>query len=187
MKLFLAIISFASVMATASLADEVTEVVGDAMEAYADGDIKGAMSDLEFAVQLLSQMASAGLERYLPELQDGWEMELDRDSGAAMAMFGGGTFAKGIYTNDDGARFEIEIMAGGIMVSSMGALFGSTAMLASKGKLIRIQRQKFSVGDGEITGMVGDKVLIQITSSDVDEEVLLSHLKSIDLKALADF
>jgi hypothetical protein len=37
-------------MATAAIADEVTEVVDDAMEAYADGDIKGAMSDLEFAV-----------------------------------------------------------------------------------------------------------------------------------------
>ena len=69
----------------------------------------------------------------------------------------------------------------------MGALFGSTAMLASKGRLIRIQRQKFAVGDGEITGMVGDKVLIQITGNNVDAEVLLSHLKSIDLKALADF
>jgi hypothetical protein len=51
-------------------------------------------------------MASAGLERYLPEPQDGWQMALDRDSGGAMAMLGGGTFAKGIYTNDEGANFE---------------------------------------------------------------------------------
>ena len=50
MKSFLAIFSVISLMTTAALADDVTEVIEEALEAYADGDIKGAMSDLEFAV-----------------------------------------------------------------------------------------------------------------------------------------
>ena len=54
MKSFLAIISVIVLLTTTAHGDEVTEVVEEAMQAYADGDIKVAMSDLEFAVQLLT-------------------------------------------------------------------------------------------------------------------------------------
>jgi len=188
MKSLLAIISVTLLLMTPAHSDEVTDVVAEAMDAYADGDVKGAKSDLEFAVQLLSQMAAAGLEQYLPEPQDGWTMELDRAVGQGMALFGGGgTFAKGLYSNEDGRQFELQIMAGGQMVASMGILFGSSAALASKGKLVRIQRQKFALGDGEVTGMVGDNVLIQGQAFDKAEDAMLSHLKEMDMKALADF
>ena len=110
-------------------------------------------------------------------------MELDREAGAAMAMMGGGTFAGGVYTNDDGDEFIIQIMAGGTLVASMGAMFG----LAAQGRLVRIQREKFSIGDDEITGMVGDNVLIQVEGYEVDEAIMLSHLEAMDMKALADF
>ena len=183
MKYILASIFGFVMLASAALADDVTEVVEDAMQAYEDGDIKGAVSDLKFAVELLNQMASAGPEKYLPEPLDGWEMELDRESGAAMAMMGGGTFAGGVYTNDDGDEFTVQIMAGGPLVTSMGAMFG----MATQGKLVRIQRQKFSIGDDDIKGMVGDNVLVQIEGYDVDEAVMLEHLESMDMKALAEF
>lgn len=183
MKSFLAIFSVIYLLATPALADDVTEVVEEAMQAYADGDIKGAMSDLEFAIELLNQMASAGLEQYLPEAQDGWTMEIDRESGAAMAMMGGGTFAGGIYSNDDGEEFTIQILAGGPLVASMGAMFG----LAAQGRLVRIQREKFSIGDDEITGMVGDNVMIKVEGYEVDEAIMLAHLETMDMKALADF
>ena len=115
-------------------------------------------------------------------------MELDREAGVGMALLGGGgTFAKGIYTNDDGQEFELQIMAGGQMVASMGMLFGNGAALATKGKLVRIQREKFAIGDGEITGMVGESVLIQGNAYDDIEEAMLAHLKAMDMKALADF
>lgn len=183
MKYILASIFGFVMLASAALADDVTEVVEDAMQAYGDGDIKAAVSDLKFAIELLNQMASAGLEQYLPEPQDGWTMEIDRESGAGMAMMGGGTFAGGVYINDDGEQFTIQILAGGPLVASMGAMLG----LASQGKLVRIQRQKFSIGDDEITGMVGDNVMITVEGYDIDGAIMLAYLESMDMKALADF
>ena len=54
MKYILASIFGFVMLASAALADDVTEVVEDAMQAYGDGDIKAAVSDLKFAIELLN-------------------------------------------------------------------------------------------------------------------------------------
>lgn len=170
---------------TSAAADEFSETMALAIEAYEAGDIADAQDELEYAQQLLQEMQGEDFVKYLPEALDGWTRELgDNDEGAAMAMFGGGVAAGATYINGN-KSFEIQLLADNSMVASMGMMLNNTATMAMMGKLVRVKREKFVDVDGEIQGMIGD-VLIQ-TSGDADQEDVIAHLEEMDFKALEDY
>lgn len=185
MRLFLAASLAASVAVTPVLADEFSETIELVLEAYEDGDINSAKEEMDYALQLLQEMQGAEFVHYLPEALSGWTRELgESDEAAAMAMFGGGVAATGVYSNGSDS-FEITIMADNNIVASMGMMLSNTATMAMMGKLVRVNREKFVNADGEIQGMVGN-VLIQ-TSGSASEDDVIAHLEEIDFKALEDY
>ncbi|MBS1269994.1 MAG: hypothetical protein MAG794_00946 [Gammaproteobacteria bacterium] len=175
----------AGLLAMPAMADDFTESVEMALDAYAAGDIKTAKEEIDFAAQILSQMKAEGLKAFLPQPFDGWEHK-DDDDGDAMAAFGGGQMAKAVYRDGDD-DVEIQLMADNQMVTALGTMFRNSALMASMGRVKRINHQKVVItNDGEIQNLVDGRIMIQISGSasvDVKEE----YFKAIDIKALEEF
>ena len=171
---------------TPAHADEVTDVIGEALAAYQSGDIAGAKDDLEYAVELIGQLKSVGLEAFLPEPLAGWEKTAGDSSGAAaMAMFGGGSMATAEYTGAEGS-FTITLTSDNPMLQGMMAMFTSTATMAMMGDLLRIQREKFVIQNGtDITGIIDQRVMVQAQGSPI--AAMQAHLEAMDFAALAAF
>jgi hypothetical protein len=174
---------------TPALADEFTDVVQGALDAYADGDIKVTTEELEYAMKLLGGMKSESLAKFLPPALAGWTREDAAEgeaegTGMAMAMFGGGTVAAATYRKAD-EELTITLVADSAMVTGIGGMLAGMAGL-SGGKPIRIQRTQFAMNDNELQGVVDGEVLVSV-SGDASIEDKTAYLEAMDLKALGDF
>ena len=163
-------------------ADEVTDTLNSALTAYEEGDIQYALEELEFAKQLMNAMKTDALVGYLPDAPAGWTREISTEMNAGMAMLGGGVSAEATYSNgtDD---ITITIMADSPMAAMMGGLISNAGVMGFEIK--RVGREKFVNQDGELTGLVDNRILVQASGGDIDTQLMLLEL--MDLKALKDF
>lgn len=165
-------------------ADEVTDTLNSAIAAYEDGDIQYALEEIAFATQLLRAMKTDDLVTFLPEAPEGWTREVNTDMNAGLAAMGGGIGAEAEYSGD-GQRFSITIMADNPMVSAMSGMFGNAAVMAAAGKMVRVGREKFIDQNGDLTGLIDNRVLVQAQGGDID--VMAELLETMDFRNLGRF
>lgn len=165
-------------------ADDITDALTAAIAAYEAGDVPDALGEVAYATQLLNALQAEGLTAFLPEALAGWQREISTDASASLGFMGGGTAAEASYTGPGGG-FTITIMADNPMVASMGALLGNAALMGSMGQLERINRENFMNSDGELSGLIGGRILIQASGRDTD--AMIAHLETMDFRALEDF
>lgn len=168
---------------TAATADEVTDALNSALQAYGDGDIKYALEELDYAKQLLTAMKTDELARFLPEAPQGFLREFNGEMGGGLAMMGGGTGAEAKYSNGNGDSFTITLLADNPMVGAMAGMLGNASAIGAK--IERVGRQKFMVQDREITGLIDNRILVQAKGGDI--AVMLEALKSMDFRELGNF
>ncbi|MBY8975492.1 hypothetical protein KHP62_06725 [Rhodobacteraceae bacterium NNCM2] len=186
MRIFALLAALPLLTAPAAHADEISETIQAALEAYEAGDISLAKEELDFANQLLGQLKAEGLTAYLPEAMAGWTREDAESQSVGAAAFGGGLMAEANYSNgsDD---LSIRLMAENPMVSAMGAAFGNSALMGSMGTVKRINRQKLVIGqDGQIQSLIDGKVLVQIDGS-ASVEDKLAYFELLDIDGLKAF
>ncbi|RVT82644.1 hypothetical protein DXV76_15500 [Rhodobacteraceae bacterium CCMM004] len=164
-------------------ADDVTDAIDSARAAYEEGDIQYALEELAFATQLMQAMKAGALSEFLPPAQDGWTRTLDEDEARSMAMLGG-TAAIAEYANGSDS-FTVQILADNPMVAGFAGIFGNSAMMATMGKIERVGREKFLDQDGDLTGVVGNRILIQASGG--PKEAMIAHLAEIDFRGLQGF
>lgn len=165
------------------LADEVSDTLSSALQAYEDGDIAYAIEELDYAKQLLQQMNTQELTSFLPEPPEGWTREIgDGSMNAGLAIMGGGVGAEAEYT-DGTETFNVTIMANSPMITMFGGMISNAGMLGMK--MHRVGREKFIFNDGELTGLIANRILIQADGA--DPEVMIPVLETIDFEALAEF
>jgi hypothetical protein len=170
-------------MSNPSLADEVTDTLSSALQAYEDGDIEYAIEELDYAKQLLQAMSTQELTGFLPEAPDGWTREVsDSELSAGLAMIGGGVGAEAEYS-DGSQSFTVTMMADSPMIAMFGGMLSNAGMLGMK--LERVGREKFINDDGELTGLIDNRILIQADGAPI--EVMIPVLETIDFKALEEF
>lgn len=176
----------AALAATAPVrADEVTDTIQSALAAYEEGDVKYALEELAYAQQMLLAMKAEGLAAFLPEAPEGWTRTVNTEVNSALAMMGGGTGAEAEYSRD-GERFTVTLTADSPMVAMFSGMFGNAAVLAASGaKTHRLGRERFIDQDGQITGLIDNRVLVQ--ASGASAEVVLPVLETIDFRGLARF
>ncbi|WP_432449089.1 hypothetical protein [Aliiroseovarius marinus] len=167
---------------TVALADEVSDTLQSALSAYEEGDIKYALEELEYAKQLMQSMKTADLAKFLPEAPDGWTRDVSTEMNSGLAMLGGGAGAEATYTGD-GNSFSITIMADNPMVGALSGMMANAGLMGMK--LERVGRMKFLNQDGELSGIVDGRILIQ--ASGADPEVMKPLLSEIDHRALENF
>jgi len=170
-------------LATPVLADDVTDTLNSAIAAYEQGDIAYALEEIAFATQLLQQMKAGTLNTLLPEPLAGWSRTFDEGEGRALGMMGG-TGSVAIYEKD-GAQFRIQVVADSPMIAAFSGIFGNAAMMASMGKIERVGREKFLNQDGELTAVIGGRIMVQAMDGDV--ATMIAHLETMDFRALAAF
>lgn len=181
-RLFLsAVLAAIPVMATA---DDVTDTLQSAITAYEAGDVQYALEEIAFAQQLLQAMKTEGLVAFLPEAPEGWTREVNTEMNAGMAMLGGGAGAEAEYSNGTDS-FTVTLMVDNPMVGAMAGMFANPMIMAASGKIIRVGREKFLDQDGELTGLVNKRVLVQANGA--SSEIMLPLLEQMDLQALGNF
>jgi hypothetical protein len=176
-----------TLIAAGAMADEFTDTIEGALQAYRDGDVTAAQEDLDYAGKLLTAMRSEALARFLPPAPAGWTRGENPDAaeaGGFMGMFGGGTTAVATYTRA-GEEMTMTLIANAPMISGMaGMLSGLSAM--GGGKPIRIQRTEFALNEQDLQGVVGGKVMVSVGgNASVEDKTAL--IEAMDLKALAAF
>jgi hypothetical protein len=176
-------------LALPAAADEFTDTLESALEAYREGDISGAREDLDYAGKLLGALKSEALAKFLPAALPGWTRgEASADEAAAGAgfagMLGGGASAAATYTK--GAEsLTITLVADSPVMSGIGAMISGVAGLAG-GKPMRIERTEFTEHEGDLQGMVDERVMVSVTG-DASVEDKKAFLEAMDFEALGDF
>lgn len=183
MKRIAAAALLAVALAAPGQADDVIDAIDAAMAAYDAGNIEEALDELAYAQQLLNEKKTESLSTFLPEAPEGWTREVDTEMAAGMAILGGGVGAEATYTMGDDS-FTITMMADNPMVTAAGGMLGNLGLLAGV-RRVRINGEKFMVQDGELTGLIDNRVLIQ--SSGAEKDVMVSILELIDFDDLAQF
>ena len=166
-----------------ALADDITDALNAAIEAYEAGEIQDALAETAYATQLLNELKAEGLAGFLPEPLPGWTRELAENPAQGLGFMGGGSAAEADYTGPDG-RFTITMVADNPMVGAMAGLLGNATIMATMGRIERINGESFLNADNELSGLIGRRVLIQASGAPV--EIMAEHLKQVDFDALAE-
>lgn len=186
MRLILSAALALALTAPLARADEFTDTLESALTAYRAGDVKSASEDLAYASKVIGGQRSETLAKLLPAAPTGWTKTLEdsADAGVGMAIFGGGTTAAAKYVKD-ADEITVTLTADSPMVSSMGAMItGLSGMVG--GKPLRIQRIEFAENDGELQGIVNDKVMVSVGGGGtLDQKKAL--IEAMDLKAMAEY
>lgn len=165
-------------------ADEVSDTIQSALDAYNEGDTAYATRQLDFALQLLNDMQAGDMQSFLPEPLDGWTREIDTDP-ASIVNIMGGTGALASYTSDN-ATFTIALMMDSPMVAAMAPLLSNPTMAAaSGGRIVPVGREQFVSLEGDLNGLVGGRVFIQAGGEESDS--MVAHLETMDFRALSQF
>src|SRR6056297_2989270 len=94
----LSAIATLALAATPLAADEITDTLDSAKQAYEEGDVAYALEELEYAKQQMLALKTDALSAYLPPAPDGWSREMNTDMNAGLAMMGGGVGAEAEYS-----------------------------------------------------------------------------------------
>ncbi|TCM75701.1 hypothetical protein [Rhodovulum steppense] len=167
-----------------ALADEIVDTLNGAIAAYEAGDVKYALEELAYARQLLQSVAAEGLAAFLPPAPEGWTREVNTGMNQGLALMGGGSGAEATYAGG-GKSFTLSVMADNPMVGAMAAMFGNPMLMGMSGEIVRVGRQRFVDQEGELTGLVDNRILVQ--ASGAPREDMLPVLEAIDYDGLAGF
>lgn len=179
-----------STMFTPLQADDVTDSIQEATEAYAKGDNAKAIESLNTAVQLIQQAKAKNLEQLLPQAVSGWTAGQAESTAVGAAMFGGGITVEKRYTKGDSV-ISIQIVTDSPMLQGMMALFSNPMFATSSGgKLEKIAGQKVistydaSNQSGEYQIAVANKYMITLKGEKVSAEEMNAYAEGIDFKKM---
>ncbi len=179
-------LAVATLLATPVQADEVSDALQSAVNAYAAGDLVGTSAAMTMAGQAISARQSTLLEALLPAAPEGWTMTRTEDFSQGFGMLGGGAGAEARYENaDQSVSFTVSFIADNPMVASMGAMLGSVEMMAMMGKVVKVGDQALLENEGNYSALVGNRVMF--TAEGAATEVMLPVVQTVDFAKLATF
>ena len=193
LPVLLIIVSWGSIPACA---DEILDSINEAIEAYKEKEYAEAAESLDYAKQLIQQMRSENIMKFLPEALPGWESKTAETQ--SMGMLGGMSGVQKEYFkpgtgNQDRKRITINIMAESPMLQGMMVMFNPAYAGAQGGKLQKIKRNKAIVKydpdsrSGEANVLVKKSYIVSIKGNSVDQKDLLDYAEAVDYKGLKDF
>jgi hypothetical protein len=170
-------------------ADDVTESIDEALEAYKEGEYSEAIESLNYATQVIQQKKAGQLSAFLPEPLKGWSVNSKKGSGGA--IFGGGSSSTRNYKKGS-SSVTVSIAADSPAMQSMMMIF-SNPMFASSGggEMQKIKRQKAMVTyeegrkQGDIKIVVKKRFFVTIEGRNVSRDDLVSYAKGINYKKLS--
>jgi hypothetical protein len=185
----LSILTLALLVSSAQ-ADDITDSIQEATDAYAKGDNSKAIESLNYAVQLLQQAKAKNLETLLPEPLSGWTAEKAESSAVGAAMFGGGITIERRYSKGD-SHINIQIVTDSPMLQGMLALFANPMFATSSGgKLEKVAGQKAlstydaATQSGDYQFAVATKYMVTVKGEKAIEDDMKAYAEGIDFKKM---
>jgi hypothetical protein len=173
-----------------AFADDVTDSINEALDAYKEAEYSAAVESLNYATQLINQKKGASLSSLLPEPLDGWTAKSSNSKAMGAAMFGGGITAERKYVKGKN-NVSIEIVADSPLLQSMMMMFTNPMYATSDGsKLEKIKRQKAIVkfnpdtNRGDIKIVVAKRFMVTVKGNKTTLDDLKAYAKAIDYKKL---
>jgi len=172
--------------------DEIAKLINNGLKKYKKENFSGAISDLEYAAQLIRQKRCSVLEKILPGPLKGWKADKPKSQSTPAALFGGMTSASRKYTKNS-SIVEIQIIADSTLIQSfLSILSNPTIATANGAKLKTIKGQRAIIkqnqtGNIEINIVVANKTLVKIKSTNTSLEETLKYAESINYQKLSNF
>lgn len=179
------IVASSLTLGSVAAADEVTDLLQEAIEAYEQGDFTLVKENLGYTTQLLNEISADAIAAALPEPLPGWSAkDADTTASAAAGIFGGGIEATRVYTKGN-SRVQIGITGESPIMSQMMMMMSNPALAGSMGKMVRIGKQRgIQSKDGQkLTIVFNNRLLISIEGKSSIEEKI-AYAEAIDFNAL---
>lgn len=183
-----------TLLAGASLADEVTEQIDAGRKAYDSGELRQAMQELQFAVAGIQQRLNERYVKLLPTPLAGWTAEEAESQGAGMTgMLVGTSVTRRYHKDSSGEGIEINLLADSPMLQAMMMMLSNPMLMQSDPgtKPYRHQghsgflKQDKASDTWELNLIVANRILVQISGHGLsDKEPLELYLKAMDLSAI---
>lgn len=180
----LAWVLVAAVWAAPVAADEISDALQAAQDAYAGGDMQAAAAQVTVAQTAMQAKQSALLEALLPEAPAGFTRVVNTEFAAGFSMFGGGSGAEASYSGAAGA-FTVNLMADNQMVTGMAEMFVNPDMLAMMGKVVKVGDVSILDQGESVTALIAGRVLV--TAQGMGSADMLPVVQAIDFDRLAVF
>ena len=182
----LTVVPIVMTLGASARADDVSDALQAAVDAYAAGDLAGTSAAMTMAGQAISTQQSALLEVLMPPAPEGWTMTMTEDFSQGFGMMGGGAGAEARYENaDQSVSLTLSFIADNPMVASMGAMLGSVEMMAMMGKVVKVGDQALLENEGNYSALVGNRVMF--TAQGAATDVMLPIVQTIDFAKLGAF
>lgn len=179
-----------SAIACSAAADDVTDSIEEAVDAYKKGEYKKASEELTYALESINQKKGNSLKIYLPEPLEGWTADEATAQTANAAMLGGGTMLSRTYHKSE-SLVTIEMVMDSPLMQGIAMMMGNPMFRSSEmGELTRINKEKAMVKydnkekSGDITMIVANRIMVTVKGETVSKEELIAYANAIDLKKL---
>jgi hypothetical protein len=169
--------------ADAGPADDITDALNAAIEAYEAGDVQDALAETAYATQLLNDCNPRGSPASCPPRSPAGRGRCRTSPPPASASWAAAARRRP-STPAPAGSFTVMMVADNPMVGAMAGMLGNAAVMASMGRIERINGESFLNANDELSGLIGGRVLIQASGASVDD--MAAHLEQIDFDALAD-
>jgi len=186
-------LGLAAALSTGVRADEIGDQLEAGRKAYEQGELRGAVQALQFAVAGIQEKINLSLLDLLPAPLEGWRADEPQAQSAGMAAMLTGTNLSRHYYREDGADLDVSITADSPLLAMMTMVLSSPMLLQTDpstriythgGHRGMIKHEKDS-HEWEISLMVGGKILVQVTGRGLeDQSAAEAYLKAIDIAAI---
>ncbi|WP_417916534.1 hypothetical protein [Candidatus Electronema sp. JC] len=171
--------------------DDIINVIEQAVRQYRANDLAGAISNLDYAAQLIRQKKSERMKALLPEPLPGWQAKAAAAKSLGAAVFGGGsTVSRDYFTAS--SVLSMEIVSDSPVLQSIIMMLNNPLFAgASGGNIQTIKQQramiKYNANDrsGEINIVVAGRFIVTIKGRAVDQDTMLRYAEAMDFEALA--
>ncbi|MCB2187156.1 MAG: hypothetical protein KQJ78_12105 [Deltaproteobacteria bacterium] len=177
-----------------ALADDISDRLKKGTELYEQGDLAGALEELELAITQIRQKKGEALEKVFPAAPAGWQAEKAESQAAGPGMFGGGVTATQAYRQTSGeGTAEIQIISDSPLIQTLGMFLANPMFLqgGEQGKLVVIKGQKAllkKTGDdsAELQTLLDNKVLVRVEVSGVKgpDQVAQTFAEAIEFEKI---
>jgi hypothetical protein len=178
------------VLAQSAVADEVMDAIDEGIKAYKAGEYTNAASQLDYAAQLVRQLKGAQIRDFLPKPLAGWTADDATAEAAGAALFGGGVSTERRYRSGQKA-VTAQITGDSPLLQGLMMMFANPAFATQGGgRLQTIKGQKALIklepaaSKGEISLIVGQRYLVQISGTNVGREDLVAYAEAVDYDGL---
>ncbi|WP_422075155.1 hypothetical protein [Tranquillimonas rosea] len=161
-------------------ADDLARSLDAARTAYDAGDLQAALEELDNAREHIQTARAERLAAFLPAPRDGWERTVNLSPADPI----GGIAVSGIYS-DEGTTFTLTLVADSPLITGFAGMMRDAGLMTQMGQIRVIDEKVFIDNGGELTTVVGDRVLVQAGGATPTQ--MSHHLAAMDFDALAGF